>query len=67
MSTIPPDPQQANIAELLEMIREIGGTAEAFAAGDATRLALKIQALQAKLATHTIIIGVVPTFSSASS
>jgi hypothetical protein len=30
MSIIQPTPQQANIAELLEMIREIGGTAEAF-------------------------------------
>jgi hypothetical protein len=67
MSITPPDPQQANIEELLEMIREIGGTAEAFTAEDATRLAWKVQALQAKLMTHTIIIGVVPTSPPVSS
>lgn len=55
------NPQQANIEELLEMIREIGGTATAFSETDATSLTPKLESLADLLATHTIIIGIVPT------
>lgn len=60
MSTRNTNPQQQNIEELLEMIREIGGTAEAITNPSPTELALLLRELQAKMTTHTLIVGLVP-------
>lgn len=60
MSTPRTDPQQQNIEEILEMIREIGGTAEAHSSLFPAELAFLLRELQAKLDTHTLIIGLVP-------
>lgn len=66
MSTQRPDPHQENIQELLEMIREVGGTAVAFSAEDAATFATRLASLPDLLRTHTIIIGIVPHPSSPS-
>ena len=60
MSTQNADPHHQNIAELLDMIREIGGIAVAFSAEDAAALATRLASLPDLLATHTIMIGMVP-------
>lgn len=60
MSTQYGDAQADNIAEVLEILRELGATAEAFSPNDAMRLAFVVQGLQAQLATHTIVIAAVP-------
>lgn len=60
MSTNYADAQGANIAEVLDILREFGATAEVFTAQEAMRLAFVLQGLHAQLATHTIVIAAVP-------
>ena len=61
MSTNYTNAQADNIAEVLDILCELGATAEAFTSNDAMRLTFVLQSLQDHLSTHTIIIAAVPT------
>ena len=64
MSTNAPSPAQAahdaNLAEIVTMIQEIGGMAATFSHEDTAAFAIRLASLPAMLTTHTILIGVVP-------
>lgn len=54
------DPQLENVREIALMIKELGGKAEVLAWASPAALAEQFMVLQQYLATHIIVIGVVP-------
>lgn len=61
MSTRYSNAQTDNVAEVLEILGELGASAQTFTSNNAIRLAFVVQSLHTYLSTHTIIIAAVPT------